>query len=799
MRLSLDWLRELTPYEGTVQNLADTLTMLGLEVEEAYNPFPGLGSVVVGHVVERTPHPQADKLSLCRVDVGTEILEIVCGAPNVAQGQNVPVALVGATLPGGLTIKKAKIRGQHSFGMICSEKELELGEGAGGIMVLDPDLPIGTPLVQALNLETTVLDVSITPNRADCLSILGLAREVAAAFELPLSIPHADLDEQGPDCRDEVEILIPEPQYCPLYQARIIRNVAIGPSPAWMRYRLLALGLRPINNIVDVTNYILMELGQPMHAFDEDLLTGRTVKVARAAEGMQFTTLDNQKRTLTAHDLLIWDGEKPVGLAGVMGGANSEIHVGSRNVLLECAVFDPATIRKTARRLGLSSEASYRFERGVDQPGSILALNRGAGLMAAFGGGVVLPHVATAEPVPYKPRTIRFRPERSRSILALDLADEFCERTLSSLGCELSRTGSDEWKVTPPSYRNDLEREIDLIEEVGRVYGMDRIPSQLPSLSKRLEEIDRKDQTFDFLKSIKTWARGLGLNESINYSFVSSRELDLLEEPAEGRVYICNPLSEDQNVLRTLLVPGLLQNLRLNLGYGNRSLRLFEVAHTFHQSQESETRTRERSHLGLLLAGRRNPAHWPWKEENIDYSDLKGLVEALFAFLRITGVSYTLKEGHPFLSPCVVCERETLEVGVLGRLKSRVAEEYNARSDVWLAELDLELLADLSRQSAICFRNLPTFPPVRRDVTVIAPMTLHMGRIMETIHKVSPTLLEDVQLVDIYQESADAHERNLTLRLTYRHPERTLKDTEVDKVHQKLAQALLDNLPIRYQ
>jgi phenylalanyl-tRNA synthetase beta chain len=556
MRLSLKWLKELTPFEGTPQALADRLTMLGLEVEEWIRPFRDIESVVVGHVLSCTPHPDAQKLTLCTVDVGGgEALPIVCGAPNVAIGQYVPVALVGATLPGGLTIKATKIRGQASHGMICSEAELGLSDAHSGIMVLDSKPLPGMNLVSVLDLDADVFDVSITPNRADCLSMLGLAREVAAAFGLPLHTPVADVDEQGQDCREIIRIEIPEPEHCPLYQVRVIRGVEIGPSPSWMRLRLLAMGMRPINAIVDVTNYILLELGQPMHAFDLDLLEGDRIQVARASEGMKFVTLDNQERTLSDRDLLIWDGKKPVGLAGVMGGANSEIHTGSRNVLLECAVFNPITIRRTARRLGLTSEASYRFERGVDQPGARLALDRGASLMAALGNGMVDQGFSAAEPVPYQPRQVSFRSGRARSFLALPLDDQLCERSLTSLGCNVEQHGSDTWTVTPPSYRLDLDREVDLMEEVGRLYGLDRIPPQVPRLTKSLDSAAQQDPTFAFHKRIKAWGQGLGLNETINYSFVSSTELDLLEETQEGRVAICNPLSEEQNVLRTIFSP----------------------------------------------------------------------------------------------------------------------------------------------------------------------------------------------------------------------------------------------------
>jgi phenylalanyl-tRNA synthetase beta chain len=608
MLLSLNWLREFVPYEGDAQTLADRLTMLGLEVEEVGRPFAALEKIVVGHVAECAVHPSSDHLSVCRVDIGTgELLDIVCGAPNVAAGQRVPVAPVGTVMPGGLEIKKAKLRGQTSCGMICSEREMGLGENHDGIMVLDPGLAVGTPICEALGLDEVVLDVSITPNRADCLSVLGLAREVAAAFGLPLSVPASELLESGEPFENfRIE---PDPALCPLYQARLIRGVKIGPSPAWLRYRLIAVGLRPINNIVDVTNYVMMECGQPLHAFDRDLLRGDRIRVALAEDGMGLTTLDGQERQLTARDLLIWDDERPVALAGVMGGANSEIGDGSATVLLESAVFDPACIRKTARRLGLPSDASYRFERGVDQIGNTHAMNRAAALMAAVSGGAVAPGVAKAEPRPFEPRVIDFSPAKATRLLGMEMSPAFCRDTLTRLGCDIA--DGESWRVTAPSFRLDLEREVDLIEEVARVFGMDRIEAVLPTVRKSLADLEKVDPTFAFLAMVKDWGKGAGLAEVVNYSFVGTADLDRCGLPADGRVHIFNPLSEEMNVLRTELAPGLLGSLRQNMSQDNTRIRIFEVAHTFVQDPDSDTLTRENNRLGILLHGGRFPGRHP--------------------------------------------------------------------------------------------------------------------------------------------------------------------------------------------
>lgn len=792
MLLSLNWLREFVPYEGDAQTLADRLTMLGLEVEEIANPFAALEKIVVGFVAERAAHPSSDHLSVCRVDIGTgELLDIVCGAPNVAAGQKVPVAPVGTVMPGGLVIKKAKLRGQPSCGMICSERELNLGEGHEGIMVLDPELTVGTPICEALGLDQVVLDVSITPNRADCLSVLGLAREVAAAFDLPLSVPAAGLQESGEPF--EGFAIEPDPALCPLYQARLIRDVKIGPSPDWLRYRLLAVGLRPINNIVDVTNFVMMECGQPLHAFDRDLLRGDRIRVGLADDGMKLTTLDGQERELTARDLLIWDGERPVALAGVMGGANSEIGEASTTVLLESAVFDPASIRKTARRLGLSSDASYRFERGVDQIGNTHAMNRAAALMAAVSGGVVAPGTAKAEPKPFEHRVIPFAPGKATRLLGVEMSADFCSRTLTGLGCVV--TEGEPWQVTAPSFRLDLEREVDLIEEVARVYGMDRIEAVLPTVKKSLADLDKVDPTFAFLGLVKDWGRGAGLAEVVNYSFVGTADLDRCGLPADGRVHIFNPLSEEMNVLRTELAPGLLGSLRHNMSQDNTRVRIFEVAHTFVQDPDSDTMTRENNRLGILLHGSRFPGRFPYPEGRLGYEDVKGLTEHFLQTLGVGAVSFRRGGEHCYLAPEVLVAAGETVVGRVGKIREDLADAYEARGDVWYADLDLDLLMGLRERAR--FSPIPRFPVVRRDMTLVASPGLAIGSVVDTVKAMREPLLEDVYLVDVFTPEG-SEERNLSFRFVYRHQERTLKDKEVEKVNLRIGQHLVDTLPVRF-
>ncbi len=798
MLLSLAWLREFTPYDGTPQALADRLTMLGLEVEEIKNPFEAIMPVVVGKVLTCAPHPDSDHLSCCTVDVGGPApLPIVCGAPNVAAGQLVPVAPVGVTMPGGLVIKKSKIRGQVSEGMICSQSELGLAEArSGGIMVLPETSLVGQPLPEALALDTCVLDVSITPNRADCLSVLGLARETAMAFDLPLTLPDVAYPEEGPDAATQVAIEIEDPEQCPVYRAKVLQGVKVGPSPDRIRWRLLAVGQRPISNIVDVTNYVLFELGQPLHAFDRNKLAGNVVRVRNAAEGETIVTLDGQTRLLTSRDLLICDAEKPVALAGVMGGANSEMEAGSSEVLLECAVFRPGSIRKTARRLSLPSEASYRFERGVDQPGSVYAMNRAVALMLETAGGKALPGAASAEPKPFTPRGIGFRPARASMLLGVEMPEAFCRKTLAALGCKLTDIDpSGVMAVTPPSYRLDIEREADCIEEVGRVYGLDRIPPRLPRVAKSLDDAPAGTE-FDFWADVREWAVGAGLREAVNYSFVGHADLDLLCLDAQCRVSVANPLSEDQNVLRPMLAPGLFLTVRHNLAQGNANLRLFETARIYEADAASESTARESGRLGIVLHGARHPEGWPWpKDEVAGYADLKGLVEHLLRHFHLPEARFAAGDNLPWLAPQVDVLLGETRLGVLGQVTPEVADAFHARSGLWLAELDLDALRALVEARKPSFAPLPGFPPVRRDITLAAPAGVSVGALLDAIREAKAPIFEDVLLLDAYRPEGEA-DRRLTFRITYRHPEKTLKDKDVDKVHEALASAVLSRLPV---
>lgn len=804
MLLSLPWLREFTPYEGTAQALGDRLTMLGLELEEIRRPYEAIAAIVTGQVIECTAHPESDHLHICKVDAGqSALLDIVCGAPNVAAGQKVPVALVGTRMPDGLVIKEAKLRGAPSFGMICSERELGLTEEHSGIMVLPQSAPVGARLIDCLDLDTELLEISITPNRADCLSVLGLARETALAFKLPLTLPKVALHEDATQPEVLVPIDIADPDLCMLYSGRVVSGIIMGPSPMRVRHRLHAMGVRPISNIVDVTNYILLECGQPLHSFDLDKLHGGRIVVRRAQEGESLITLDGRQRELATTDLCICDAARVVGLAGVMGGLDTEISAESRNVFFESAAFRPGAIRKTSRRLGLSSEASYRFERGIDQLRTPWALDRACAMAAEVSGGVVRRGFSKAEPRPFTPARMIFRPERADAVLGVHLTPQFDEAVLTGMGCTVD-TGDTAgvnathtaWSVTQPSWRPDLTREADLIEEVGRVHGLDSIAPELPPILQDLARAGAAETAYAFRSRIKHWGAGLGLNEAVNYSFVGHKDLDRLDLPTAGRISILNPLSAEQDVLRTALTPGLLQNLRTNLAQNASGLRLFEVATIFAADASSETTAHETSMLGLLLYGARHDASWPQAEADADYADLKGIVEHVLNFLHLPIPQYEARDTHSFLLPCVSVSLAGREIGVMGRIKPAVADEFHARKDVWVAELNMDILRELHAAACVSFTSLPVYPPVRRDITVMAGYAVKVGDVLAHIAGLALPLLVDTTLVDCF-EPADSEERNLTFRLTFRHPERTLKDAEVDKEREKVAESLTRTLLVR--
>jgi len=795
MLVSLEWLKEFVDFDLSPTELAEKLTMVGLEVEEFIaGHTEGLDKVVVGKIVHYEKHPNADKLSICTVDVGTgENLSVICGAPNAREGLLSPLALEGAELPSGAKIKAAKIRGETSHGMLCSEVELKIGDDASGIMELSPEHEPGTPIVEALGLGNLVLDIELTPNRSDCLSILGIAREVSAMTGNPLRKPQISFTEGDTKAPELTSVTIEASDLCPRYAARLVRGVKIGPSPYWMRRRLEDLGLRGINNVVDVTNYVLMELGHPLHAFDFNKLAGKRIVVRRPRPGEGLTTLDEEQRQLSEEMLVIADGEKPVAVAGVMGGSGSDVTDVTTDVLIESAYFNPVSISRTAKELNMHTEASHRFERGTDIDGLITALNRTTQLIQELAGGEVCEGIVDAYPEPRERIEINLRPERANAVLGTDLTAEEMDNLLTSIEFQVQRS-EDQMTVTVPTFRPDVEREIDLIEEIARLHGYDKIPVTMPVGGVQPET------EADFLMNLREKAKSAlvacGLTELVNYSFHSPDAFDLINLESDSKyrnaLRIRNPISESQSVMRTTLIPGLLANIQHNINRRISDIQIFELGRVFHPRDDDQLPD-EPEFVSGAITGMSGSQLWNVPTRPVDLFDIKGIVEA---FLREMGVrDYQLRiASHHLFQPNRAAEvlvGDTV-IGVLGEVHRKVLDNYEIEQDIYLFELDFnKLLANVA--DGIDFQPLSVFPSVHRDLAVVAPFDIPSSRIEDTIRTSGSELVKSVSLFDVYKgKQIPADMRSLAYSIEYHSLARTLTDEEVEEVHQKIISALAE-------
>src|SRR5664280_48207 len=623
MLVSLKWLKDYVDIELTAEELAHELTMAGLEVDEIKTIRPQFSGVVVAKILAVKPHPSADRLSLCNVSDGTGNYPVVCGAKNIAAGDIVPLAKVGAVIPGGYTIKSSVLRGEKSDGMLCSETELEIGDDATGIMHLPSDLPLGVPLETALNIEDTVFNVGVTPNRSDCLSMIGIAREVASITGKKMKQPSVKIKESSEDINSLTSVKIIDADACPRYTARMIKNVQIGASPVWMKTRLEAAGFRAINNIVDVTNFVMLEMGQPLHAFDFRFLEEGKIVVRKSKENEEFVSLDGKTRTLPADTLLICDGVKPVAIGGIMGGLNSEVKEDTQVVFLESAYFNPTFIRRSARKLAMPTDAAFRFERGIDPEGVVKAINRAAQLIADLSGGSICKNYI--DEYPEKISTVQdipLRLDRIRQVIGMEIGAKDVVRILRSIGMVLKKNGKGRYLVTPPTCRVDILREIDLIEEVIRLYSYDRIPVTLPAVAvAEIAVIPR----LDLEERIRQLLIGSGYTEIVNYSFGIPIAADLLCLPENDErrrlVRIKNPLGEDLSAMRTTMIYGLLDTAKKNANNGSFDLRIFEMGRIFLKLETGEL-PEEKNMLAGLLTGKLTDDLWG-SRKTVDFYTLK--------------------------------------------------------------------------------------------------------------------------------------------------------------------------------
>ncbi len=790
MKVSLNWLKDYVNVQMEVKDLAHLLTMAGLEVGGVHSEGEGLEHVLVAEIVSVRKHPNADRLTLVEAKTGRETLPIVCGATNIRAGQRVPLALVGARLPNGVVIKKSKIRGETSEGMLCSEIELALGQDANGIMILPPETPLGVNLGEALQVSDTVLDISVTPNRPDCLCVMGIAREIAALTRQKMRTPRLALADDRGDIEQRTSVTILDPDLCPRYVARMIEGVTIGPSPIWMKNRLEKVGVRSINNVVDVTNYVMMECGQPLHAFDFDVLEEGRIVVRRAKEGEMFVTLDGVERRLNSQVLMICDGVKPVGIAGVMGGLNSEIRENTRTVLLESAYFNPMGNRRTAMALGLDTEASYRFGRGIDHGGVLSAANRAAELIQALAGGKTIGGVIDAYPTPIPPRSILLSVPKTNQILGTEIAADVMQAHLEALELRVEREDSRLLRVIPPSFRGDLEREIDLVEEIARMDGYEKIPVTLPkgppavSFEEKSKESIAEKRVVDVLLHH-------GYYEVINTSFTSPTSLEALALPAKDprrrHLPIVNPLSEDLGVLRTSLVPGLIATARYNMAWKNSNLRIFELKRVF-LLQEGEKLPIERKVLTGLATGFDRDPEWSSSFRLVDFYDVKGCIEDLLESLQIQEARFDRAEDIPYLHPGkalrVFVGNEAL--GVLGEVHPRTMDQCEIPGKAYLFEMDFQEMVKRMQEKRQ-WVPLPKFPVVYRDLSLVIDDGVEVGRVIVAIRDLHHPLIDDVSLFDVYRGAPiPAGKKGVSYRIRYQSNERTLTDEEVNQHHEKV-------------
>ncbi len=794
MKISYRWLKEYVETDLSPEAIADRLTMAGVEVGGTALVAEGLSGVVVGEVeaIEREleSRPSGQRVTLCRVALVNERFSVICGAPNVHPGVRAAFAPPGSFLPGGRQVEAMTIRGHRSEGMLCSERELGIGEDSDGILILPPDAPLGADLVTYLGLDDVILEVEITPNRPDCLSVVGIAREIAALTGAPFRFPPVSVKEGEIDAATLATVRVEAPELCPRYAARIITGLTVAPSPPWLAQRLRAVGLRPINNLVDATNYVLWELGHPLHAFDYDRLEGRAIVVRRAMPGERLVTLDGQDRALNDSMLLIADAQRAVGIAGVMGGGNTEVTGQTRTVLLEAAYFDPGSVRRTARGLGLATEAAYRFERGADIEGLREALDRASQLIADLGGGSVARGALDLYPAPRPHLRTSLRLDRIQRLIGSSPSKEEVVRILQGLGFAVEDR-KEQLEVVVPSFRRDVTMEDDLVEEVIRVWGYDRIPSTHPGGSVTLV---RRPPARRQTESVRRALVGAGLSEVITYSFVDPGRLKLLgwDPGSPNLLALKNPLSQERSLLRPTLATGLLEVLAGNLRRQVSDVRCFEVGRVF-SAGGPDGLAQEDLRVGIALTGLRAPRSWFGGRERVDVYDAKGLLEHLLAVLGAEGAE-TVSCAVPFLEDgrggaLSVAGRRA---GIFGEVARAVLDGFDIPGPVYFAECSLDALSGAPTRPQR-YQALPKFPGVQRDLALVVPVELSASEVSAAILEIQDPLLRRVTLFDVYSgDQVAAGRKSLAFALLYQADDHTLTDEEVNTIHAAIVTRLTE-------
>ena len=810
MRISYEWLKTMVDVPENPSELVDEFVRTGTEVEAVERVGADLDHVVTAKVISKQPHPDSDHMYVCQVDVGEknlgadgkpEPLQIVCGAQNFNEGDHIVTAMIGAVLPGDFKIKKSKLRGVASMGMNCSERELGLGNDHDGIIILPEDAPVGMDFTDYRGMSDTVIDCEITPNRPDCLSMCGMAVEVSAMLDedTHIELPHVQA-ECGPDAHDLVDVAIDDAELCQRYTARVVRNVKIGPSPEWLARRVIAAGSRPINNVVDVTNYVMYLTGQPLHAFDLGKLAERDGKrhiVVRAAhEGEKLETLDGVERTLTPDMAVITDdGQTAVALAGVMGGMNSEIDENTTDVLLESATFSSGHVSRTSRNLDLMSEASIRYERQVDGANCANVAEIAAALFEQCCGAEVCPGTVDVYPVVVPAPVIDFRPDRARMLCGADVPDEFMTTRLTRLGCKVEPAGEGHLTVTAPTNRPDLTREVDLIEEVCRLWGEGDITPTLPAAKNHAGGLTVEQRR---VRLIGQTLRACGLSETSTYCFADPNDLVKLGITDEGRgipVKIINPLVADQSQMRQSMLPGLVRSVAYNLDHGVPNVALYEIGRVFY-GHENTSQPDEPSFVAGVMAGKRADDAWNQKFGEYDFFDAKGAVESLLDALRLTKVRFKVAEPeqYPWLQPGRAAEvlSQGEVIGWVGNIHPANLQKVGVDVPVVAFELSVEHLLRLAKKE-LPYVDVPTLPGVTHDLAIVVDEAVTYEQLVQRITSAGGKLLADVRLFDVYRDRVrvGGGKKSMAFSLTYRAADRTLTSEEVEKAHEKLVNKVL--------
>jgi len=781
MKISLSWIKEFVDLSRiSTEEIVSQLTMSGLEVEDVVDQSNLYKNFIVGFVKETEKHPNADKLTICKVFDGKDDLQVICGASNVKAGQKIVFAPIGTEIPNGnFVIKKAKIRGVESNGMICAEDELLLSDDHSGIMVLDEKFEAGKPITEALNLNDVILEIAITPNRPDALSHIGVARDLAALFDRDLIIPELKLNETNDDINKLASVVIEDIVNCPRYIAKVVKDVQIIESPKWLKDRLEKIGLRPRNNIVDITNLVLHECGQPLHAFDLDKLNGHKIVVKSTKSEIVFTTLDSKERKLPLNTLMICDGKREVAIAGVMGGENSEITETTKNILIESAFFHPSSIRKTSKTLGLSTDASYRFERGTDPNITKYAAERCAQLVAELAEGKIANGIIDVYPNVINPKEIELRFSRTTKILGYEVAPDKIKNILSRLGLAIKVLDEDKLLVSVPTFRPDIEREIDLIEEIARINGYDNIPT----VSKINITLEKKTDETEFDEKIRQTATALGFFEMINNPLQTENDAKLTGNP----IRIANPLSADMECLRTSLISGALITISKNIRQGVKDLKFFEIGDSFKRICGGEIKSfsdfTETQNLLLVISGKEVVKGWNIEEKESDFYLLKGLIDSFLSKISLDNVlidSYYSTANEIYAYHLTKSFKE-VELGRGGKLKNEVLKQFDINQDVYCFEFNLTVLKSV-QSSTKTYTDPLKYPKIIRDFAFILDKSVKYLDVKEFIKKKSSPLLKVVSVFDVFEsDSLGTDRKSLAFTLEYYDESRTLTEDEVEK------------------